>query len=342
MGIVIPLGPVLGPIIGGLILQNLDWRWMFLVNLPIGVLAFLLSLRVVPADPPRENRAANRLDTIGLALLAPGFAVLIFALSRLADSHSFGNTSMTVALVMGAVLLAIYVAHALRTRTAPLIDLRLFTSRSFSASVTVMALTGIMLFSSLFVIPLYYQQARGHSVLTAGLLLAPLGIGSFVAMPVAGRLSDRLGARTLVPLGGLAIALSALVFTQAGANTDETILALCGLLIGLGLGFVGAPTMGTLYRTLPAESIPQGTSALYIINQLGASLGIAAVALILQSSVDSGRSHAEDFHGAFWWVFGAALAVSGAGWLLPGRPTGITRTASGRLRRSPVRGGNLL
>lgn len=339
MGIVIPLGPVIGPIVGGLILQDLDWRWMFFVNLPVGLLALVASLRVVPSEPPSERPSENRLDVVGLALLAPGFAVVVFALSRAAGGGAADSTAMIVALVLGAALLVFYVVHALRAGRKVLIDVRLFAGRSFSASVVVMGLTGIMLFSSLFAVPLYYQLVRGHDVLAAGLLLAPLGLGSFVAMPLAGRLSDRIGTRRLVPCGGLAIALAALVFTQADAAASEVVLALCSLLTGLGLGFVGAPTMGSLYRTLPGEKVPEGTSALFIVNQVGASLGITVTALVLQQGADGAAAGIGAFQDAFWWVFAAALGVFSSGFLLPGKaPVSVpeevpqdpaTRTAPG-------------
>ncbi|MCK9922412.1 DHA2 family efflux MFS transporter permease subunit [Frankia sp. AgPm24] len=319
MGIVIPLGPVLGPIVGGVIIEHLDWRWMFLVNLPIGVTALVASFKVVPVDAPDPGQAPARLDVVGVSLLCPGFAVLVYALSQ-AGEHGFGAVQVPVTLTIGGVLLLGYVGHALRARGAALIDLRLFTSRSFSASVAVMAVTGVMLFSMLFVVPLYYQQLRGHDVLEAGLLLAPLGVGSFIAMPLAGRLSERVGARVLAPGGAALIAASALVFTRSGNDTSEALLGVAAFVTGLGLGFIGAPTMGALYRTLPVASVPQGTSALYVLNQLGASLGIAIVAFILQRGTVGGLPTAHAFQSAFWWVFGGAIAVLLSGLFLPGRP----------------------
>ncbi|MEX5635808.1 DHA2 family efflux MFS transporter permease subunit [Parafrankia sp. FMc2] len=335
MGVVIPLGPVLGPIVGGVIIERLDWRWMFLVNLPIGLVALLASLRVVPVDPPRSERGAGRLDVIGVALLCPAFAVLVYALSR-AGEHGFDAARVPVTLAVGGVLLVAYLGHALRAGGAALIDLRLFGSRGFGASVAVMAITGVMLFSMLFVVPLYYQVLRGHDVLEAGLLLAPLGAGSFLAMPLAGRLGDRIGARALAPGGAVLIAASVLVFTQAGADTGEAGLAVAVFVTGLGLGFVGAPTMGALYRTLPPEAVPQGTSALYVLNQLGASLGIAIVAFILQRGFTGGAPTVGAFQSAFWWVFGGALAVLVAGCFLPGRPAPAPAGVAGPRESEPA------
>ncbi|MDT0347619.1 DHA2 family efflux MFS transporter permease subunit [Streptomyces litchfieldiae] len=316
MGVVLSLGPVLGPIVGGVLIEHLDWRWMFFINLPIGALAFALSLRLVPHDPPPAENAP-RPDLAGLALLAPAFALMVLALSQAAERAEFATWQVLGPLAAGAALLTGYVRRALRPGDAPPpIDLRLFTSRGFTASVTVMALVGIGTFSSLFVLPLHYQTAHGHGVLEAGLLLAPFGLGSAAAMPLAGRLSDRIGARGLAGAGALLAALGALALTRVGPDSHELWPVLGSLVIGIGLGTIGAPTMGSLYRTLPASSVPQGSSALYMLNQLGASFAVAVVALIMETADDPTAG----FRGVYWWVVCALLIVLAATRLLPGRP----------------------
>ncbi|WP_316784265.1 DHA2 family efflux MFS transporter permease subunit [Streptomyces sasae] len=313
----ITLGPVVGPIIGGLILDNLSWQWMFLVNVPFALAAILLAAKVLPADPPTAGSAP--LDVVGVALLPPGFAALVYALSR-AGSVGFGSTQVIVGLVLGVVLFAGYAVHALRTDKTPLLDLRLFASKGFSASVTTMFLLGGGLFSLLFLLPLYYQQVRGHSVLESGLLLAPLGFGTLIGMPVAGNLADRFGAKRLVPLGALLIGLGALVFTQADSGTSQVLLTVAQLAAGFGMGLVGAPTMGSVYRTVPGEAVAGATGAVFILNQIGASLGIAVVALILQGGGSHATPTSGTFADAFWWPVAAAVVVFLAGLLLPGRP----------------------
>ncbi|MFF5257508.1 DHA2 family efflux MFS transporter permease subunit [Actinomadura viridis] len=323
MGVVLSLGPVLGPVAGGLVLSRLDWRWMFLLNVPVGLVALLLALRVLPADGGAGKRAAGPLDTLGLALLGPGFAAVVLALSQSAERGAFTAWQVLAPLAAGALLLGGYALHAVRAsrgpgRVPPLIDPRLFTGAGFSASVTVMALVGLATFASLFALPLYYQQAHGHGVLMAGLLVAPVGVGAGVAMPLAGRLSDRLGARSLA-LGGATVALLAgTALTRTGAGTAEVWPALAALAMGLGLGFVGAPTMGSLYRTLPPAQVPQGSSVLYMLNQLGAAIGIAVVTLIWQRAGDGDVMRG--FHGVYWFATGTIAAVLALALLLPGRP----------------------
>lgn len=314
MGVVLSLGPVLGPIAGGAVLSGLSWRWMFLLSVPFGLVALLLALRAIPADP-EPGSASTRLDVTGLALLGPGFAAVVLALSQTAEQGTPATWQALLPLGVGMLLL---VAYALRGRRSgpPLIDLRLFTSRGFSASVTIMGLGGLALFAVLFALPLYYQQAHGHGVLAAGLLMAPVGLGGAVAMPLAGRLSDRVGARGLATGGALVAALSALSFTWIGAGTPEVWPALAAFAIGLGSGCFSAPTMGSLYRALPPSQVAQGSSVLYMLNQLGAALGVAVVTLVLQTAGDL----ISGFHGLFWLVVAATVIVLAAVPLLPGRP----------------------
>ncbi|MFJ8017169.1 DHA2 family efflux MFS transporter permease subunit [Streptomyces sp. NPDC096339] len=314
----ITLGPVVGPIVGGLLLDSLSWQWLFLVNIPFALAAIVLAVKVLPADPPPSGDPVP-LDVLGVALLSPGFAALVYALSR-AGADGFGSTGVLVGLAVGLALFAGYAVHALRTDKTPLLDLRLFANKGFSASVTTMFLLGGGLFSLLFLLPLYYQQVHGHSVLQSGLLLAPLGLGTLIGMPLAGNLADRFGARVLVPAGALLIGAGALIFTQSGPDTSQVVLTVAQFAAGFGMGLVGAPTMGSVYRTVPGEAVAGATGAVFILNQIGASLGIAVVALILQGGGAHATPTDETFGNAFWWAVSAAVVVFVAGLLLPGKP----------------------
>ncbi|WP_261556623.1 DHA2 family efflux MFS transporter permease subunit [Frankia tisae] len=330
MGMVLSAGPVLGLIVGGAVLAHLSWRWMFLINLPIGAVALVGALRVIPRDTPTGEAPRTRLDTIGVALLGPGFATAVLALSQAADRTTVAAWQVLLPLAAAVALLAGYAVHALRPAAArrmpPLIDLRLFTSGGFSASVTIMMLVGLAMFANLFVLPLYYQQQHGRGPLASGLLVAPFAVAAIVGMPLAGRLSDRLGARRLVRAGALVAAVGEFAFTRVGAHTAEVWPALAAFVVGLGLSFVGAPTMGSLYRTLPPASVPQGSSVLYILNQLGAAIGIAVVTLIL-ATVGDGTGVA-GFHGVYWFALATIAIILTAGLFLPGRPEPAPRSAA--------------
>ncbi|MGR7001658.1 MFS transporter [Yinghuangia aomiensis] len=166
----ITLGPALGPILGAVILDALPWQWMFLVNLPLGIVATVLALRFVPADGDRfADGGRARFDARGLALLAPGFGLLLFGLSHAAGGGGFGSSPVIVGTgrrrVPGRAATS---SHALREGDGAIIDVRLFASRGYAASVVVMSTVGAMIFPLLYLVPLYYQQARGESVLERG------------------------------------------------------------------------------------------------------------------------------------------------------------------------------
>ncbi|GLZ80894.1 MFS transporter [Actinorhabdospora filicis] len=301
IGGLLPLGPVFGPMLGGLILSGLPWQWMFLVNLPLGIASLILSARRLPRDEPG---GAARLDVRGLLLLPPGFAALVYGLSG-AAARGFGSPHVWVPLVLGTVLLAAYAVHGLR-RAETLIDLRLFASRGFTASVVAMFGVGAMLFAVLFAVPLFFQRGRDTGVLSAGFLLAAVGVGAFIGMPLAGRLSDRVGARPLVPLGAVVAGLGSAVFALDAAPT--AVLVPVMVLMGVGFGFIGAPSMAAVYRGVAPASVPSATGAIYILNQIGAALGVAVAALLIQT-------HGEV--SAFWWPVAAAPLVLVAGLLQP-------------------------
>lgn len=316
MGIVGSSGPVLGPIVGGLILQHLVWRWMFLVNVPIVIAAFILALRVLPTDPPKEQRSTSRLDVIGVSLIGPGVAVGVLALSEVAQRGTVGAWQVLLPLAVAVLLLVGYAAHALRGREhPPLIDLRLFARGNFTASVIAAAVLGLATFGSIFAIPLYYQQVHGFGVFEAGLLLAPFGLGSAFVMPLAGRLSDRWGSRNLALVGAGFALLSSLAFSTYDASTPLIWPLLTAFTLGIGTGSAGSPVIGSVYRTLPPQLVPQGSSVLYMLNQLGASIGIAMVALIMQGNAPQGG-----FHTAYLAIVATLVVMIVASLFIPGRP----------------------
>jgi EmrB/QacA subfamily drug resistance transporter len=308
MGVVGSAGPVAGPIAGGALLQVLDWRWLFLVNIPIVIAAFVLAVRVLVPDAPTSR--GSRLDVLGVALIGPGVSAAVLGLSWIEREHTVLAGPVLVPLALAVLLLGGYTWHALR-REAPLVDLRLLATRGLAASLLTCGTNGLATFGALFLIPLYFQQVHGVGPAVAGLLLAPLGAASMIAMPVSGRLSDRLGARRVAVSGGV-IALAGAVLLAVQPGTGGFAATVLGaLVIGFGLGTVGAPAIGSVFRTVPAASASQGSALLYMVNQLGAAFGIAVAALIVATAGAVGP--------AFWLlVLGVAVGLV-ASTALPGR-----------------------
>jgi len=302
------LAPIVGPLLGGLVVDSVGWRWIFYLNVPVCLLALLLSVRGIPAG---DRRADRRIDLPGLALLSPAIALLVFGLS----------SGGVFALTAGAVLLVVFIAYALRKPDAPLIDVRLFKHRALAAASALNFVSRLSIFGASMLIPLYYQQVRGHDALAAGLLMAPQSLGTMLALPYVGKLTDRIGARPVVLTGIALTTLSSVAYTQVTAHTGGPILAASLLVWGIGVAAVAVPVAAAAYQGLPPTEIPNATSAITMVQTVGASVGAAVLSAILQSrTAHHAGELAPAFADTFWWVLGfTALALIPA-LLLPLRP----------------------
>jgi EmrB/QacA subfamily drug resistance transporter len=302
------LGPILGPVIGGLILNWLSWRWLFLVNVPLVAVGLLLAWRYLPADRPDPSAARQRLDAVGLALLAPGLAGVLLGFSQLSEAGGVGHAAVLVPLLAGAALLAAFVTRAMRpAERRPVVDIRLLRMRSLGSAAGALFTAGAALYAGMFLLPLYYQQLRGESVLAAGLLLIPQGVGALAARFMVGKLVDRFGARAVTIASFLLVALATVPFAFAGPDTSDWWLGSMLFVRGLGIGAVLIPPLSVAYQDIEPASIPDATMNTRIGQQVGASFGTAIVAVVFQSQVDGGAAGA--FHDAFWWAIAIAVVA---------------------------------
>jgi EmrB/QacA subfamily drug resistance transporter len=279
VGVPILLGPIFGPIIGGLIVDNAAWQWIFVVNIPVAVVAVVLAARVLRGDAGRAD--AGALDWVGAALLCPGLAGIVFGLSETESHGGIGHPIAFAPIAIGLALVALFVGHSLRV-ARPLIDLRLFRSRGFRAAATTTFFLGAALFGTLLVLPLYYQVSRGQSALNAGLLLAPQGIGAALMLPTSGALADRFGGGPVVVAGCSLMALATLPLAFVTDHTPYVLLGAVLFIRGLGLGASIQPATAAAYAVLETSQVPRATAALNTLRQIGGSIGTALLAVVLQ------------------------------------------------------------
>ena len=315
----IAAGPILGPVLGGVILNWLDWRWLFLVNVPVCAVGLYLAWRFLPADRPASPGTRSRLDLPGLLLIAPGLAGILFGLSNVGKSGGLGRVDVQVPLIAGLVLLIAFVAWTLRRAGSALIDVRLLRIRSVGASSAVLFLAGACTYAAMFLLPLYWQELHGFDVLDAALLLIPQGVGSLLTRTMAGRLTDRIGGRAVAVAGFVLIALATVPFAVAGPGTNQWWLGAVLLVRGLGLGAVLIPVMTVAFVDLDPGDMPHASMLTRISQQVGGSFGVAVGAVVLQSVLASGHSAAQAFGQAFWWTIGFTVVAALASLLLPGR-----------------------
>src|ERR1700760_1150132 len=282
LGVPMLIAPIIGPILGGWFVDNASWRWIFFINVPIGIGAFIGALMVLEPDQPQP---AHRLDWRGMALLSPGLAVFIFGLAE-SSTYGFGSVRSWGPTLVGVVLIAAWFVHSWRAPN-PLIDLRTFAHTRAGAAAGTFLLFAISVFGTMLLVPLYYQAVRGASALQAGLLLAPGGLGAMLLMPVAGKLTDRYGP-TWLPAAGLPlVAIGLIPFVFVGAHTSYVLLSCANFVQGLGMGLAMMPNMTAAMQAVPATAIARTSTAMNIIRQAGASIGTAVLSVILASAITS-------------------------------------------------------
>ncbi len=255
------LGPILGPVIAGAILQHASWRWLFLVNLPVGALAILLAILFLPNE--REEISSRELDLSGLALLSPGLVLFLYG------SDHLGERIGLAALLVSVILIAFFFRMAGRKGDRALIDLRLFRSRTFSASATTQFMSNGISFAGQMLIPIYLIRGGGQSPSATGWLLAPLGLGMICSYPWMGALTQRFGIRTISAGGALLAFAATLPFLYLTSHGLVLAVLACALFLrGVGLSAVGIPSISAAYA--PSETdLPMATTSLNIVQRLG-------------------------------------------------------------------------
>ncbi|MFD5654035.1 MDR family MFS transporter [Streptomyces sp. NPDC127039] len=316
------LGPILGPVLGGVILGLGDWHWLFLVNIPFCAVGLWLARRNMPDDRPAPGTPRPRLDTVGLLLLSPGVAALIYGLSQIEGDSGLASARVLAPLIAGLVLIAGFIRWALPRSADAVVDLKLFGHRNVTAAAVLSFISGITLYGAMLLLPLFFQQVQGRDALAAGLLLIPQGVGTLLSRTLAGKYTDSIGPRWVAFAGFTVVALGTLPFAFVTDSTSNVLLMAVLLVRGIGMGAATIPLTSAIYVGLKPAEVPHASILQRVVQQVGGSAGTAALAVVLQHALTGAQNPAElaeGFGTAFWW----ATALSAVGipmtLLLPGR-----------------------
>jgi EmrB/QacA subfamily drug resistance transporter len=285
LGVPMLLGPIGGPILGGWLIDAASWHWIFLINVPIGAIALVYAWFALPKDSPHPSES---FDFVGMLMMSPGLALFLYGVSSIPAEGKVGSPKVLIPGIIGLVLVASFVLYSFKPKH-PLLDLRLFRNRNLAISLITMFLFAIAFFGGLLLVPTYFQQIRGESVLKAGLLVAPQGIGAMLTMPIAGTLTDKFPVGRIVPFGLVFIAAGMAALTQITSTTSYSVLIGILFVMGLGMGGTMMPIMTSALKTLKSAEVARGSTLLNITQQIASSIGVAVMSVILTNGLKNAK-----------------------------------------------------
>ncbi|MYV99008.1 MDR family MFS transporter [Streptomyces sp. SID3343] len=298
------LGPILGSVLGGAILESLSWHWLFLINVPVCVAALVLGRILLPST---AGQRGHRLDIRGFLLLTPGVVALAYGISEISGKDGFAAVGAWLPLAIGAVLLAVFTVHSLRARRPALIDVRMFTRRSFGLGSAITFAGGFSTYALSFLLPLFYLQVRGETLLHTGLLLIPQGLGAMFYVVAVRNVAARIDSRFVIAAGAVLTMIGTVPFALADSHGGTAVLLAAQFAQGLGFAATTFPVMTLAFSNLSHDEAPRGSAAFSVVQRVGAPFGVAVVAVILQNLLDGATTAADElsaFSGTFWWIFG--------------------------------------
>jgi DHA2 family multidrug resistance protein len=266
------IGPILGPVLGGWLTDNYNWRWVFLVNLPVGILCTLVMLRFMP----KTETHRRRFDMFGFGLLAVALAGMQLFLDRGEQEDWLSSWEIRIELGLAIAATWMVLVHMI-TAEHPLFDRAMFKDRNFATGVLFMAVTGVLLLAGLALLPPLLQTLYGYSVLQSGFLTAPRGVGTLISMLVAGRLTGKFDARILVGIGVCFMGVSLWMMTGFAIDQPSGPVIQSGVVQGLGLGLIFVPLQSLAFETLPARARTTAAALLNLARNVGGSVGISVV-----------------------------------------------------------------
>jgi EmrB/QacA subfamily drug resistance transporter len=298
------IAPILGPTLAGIILQHASWRWIFLINLPLGILSTILAFWLLPNDT--AETAPRSFDITGFLLLPPGLVLLLHSLEKLSSSSVAGYQGR-IEMLFALALLSAFIVHGIRRGSAALVDLHLFRKPVFLAAASTQFFTNAVAFAGQLLLPLYLLTTPNISPAVAGFLLAPTGLGMLCSYPMMGTLTERFGSRRVSSTGALIALLGTLPFSLWATHLLPWWVVCVALFVrGVGMGSINIPSIAAAYASVPREKLPTATTTINIVQRLGGPIATTVVAIFLHARTESllragvPQANLHAFAAAFW------------------------------------------
>ncbi|QDB99663.1 DHA2 family efflux MFS transporter permease subunit [Mesorhizobium sp. 8] len=282
----IMVGPIIGPTLGGWLTESFNWRWVFFINLPVGIIAFLGSAAYLPNIAKR----VRSFDFFGFAMLSLGVGALQLMLDRGADADWFSSVEIWIELGLAITGFWVFIVHML-TAEHPFIDPKIFLDRNFATGLVFIFVIGVILLASLALLPPMLSTIFGYPTITTGLVMAPRGVGTMISMLIVGRIVRIVDARILVVVGLLLTAQSLYTMSGFSPQMDSWLIISSGVVQGLGLGLVFVPLSTVAFATLEARYRTDATALFSLVRNIGSSIGISIVSVLLTRNMQI--NHAE-------------------------------------------------
>jgi DHA2 family multidrug resistance protein len=278
-GLGVVVAPILGPVLGGWLTDSYSWRWVFYINIPVGVASVVMT-KLFIFDPPYLRQERRRVDYWGIGMLAVGIGTLQFVLDKGQEADWFASSLISGLAVVSAVTLVVLVIHLLRTDD-PVVDLRVFKTRSYAVGVFLMTIVGFVLYGSLVLLPIMLQTLLGYPSLQAGIAMAPRGIGSFFMMPITGVMTGRFDARKLLTIGLVIGGGTLLWLSYLNLQSGYWDIFWPQLVQGAGLSLLFVPLTTVSMDPVPREKMGNATSLFNLMRNIGGSIGIATTGTMI-------------------------------------------------------------
>jgi len=325
----IMVGPILGPLLGGWLTENFDWRWVFFINLPVGIFALWGIMRFLPESRPQ----GERLDIFGFVTLSLAIGMLQLFLDRGEQLDWFDSWEIRLEAAAALIAFAFFVVHTWTVQGVSFFNRDLLKDRNFVTGLLFAFIVGMILYGTMALLPSFLQGLMGYPVVYTGAVTAPRGIGTMIAMIVVGRLVQRVDVRAIMAVGFGLTAFSLWQMTRLTLEMDSSLIIISGFIQGLGIGFTFVPLSTATFATLAPRLRNQGTPVFSLLRNIGSSVGISIVQALLTES--SGTAHA---------TLAATVAPGNHGlsalpqWMNPAGPVGLTLLNSEVTRQSVLIG----